>query len=215
MDGDRFDALTRALGSGRSRRSVVKALGVAALRAVGLGRLGDTAAATRLRSVGNACRVNGDCVTNLCVREGRTRSICHCHSAADCPAATHQCYTAACLTCGHCGTAVTTGAPCNDGDLCTTSDVCQASGSCHGQPVVCVASDQCHVAGTCDPASGQCSNPVKTDGAACNDGNACTQTDACQSGACVGSNRSSAWPAINATSPEPATPQRANAPILS
>jgi hypothetical protein len=31
-----------------------------------------------------------------------------------------------------------------------------------------------------------CSNPVKPDGAACNDGNACTQTDTCQAGTCSG-----------------------------
>jgi Stigma-specific protein, Stig1 len=49
MDGDRFDSLTRALGSGRSRRSVVKGLGkgigAAALGAVGLSRLGKAEAA--------------------------------------------------------------------------------------------------------------------------------------------------------------------------
>ena len=33
-----------------------------------------------------------------------------------------------------------------------------------------------------------CANPLKPNGTACDDGNACTQTDACQSGACVGAN---------------------------
>ena len=54
--------------------------------------------------------------------------------------------------------------------------------------VVCTPLDQCHDAGTCDPETGQCSNPAKADGAACNDGDACTQTDTCQAGACMGSN---------------------------
>jgi len=185
MDGNRFDALTRALGSGRSRRSVVKALGAAALGAVGLSRLGDAAAATRLRSVGNSCRVNGDCASGRCVQEARTRFICHCQSVADCPAATHQCHAAACLPNGYCGIGVTTGAPCTDGNLCTTGDACQADGSCQGAPVVCTASDQCHVAGTCDPATGRCSNPPAPDGSGCNDGNACSNNDQCLSGACI------------------------------
>ncbi len=75
---------------------------------------------------------------------------------------------------------------CNDGNACTQTDTCQA-GVCTGaNPVVCTASDQCHDAGVCDPADGVCSNPTKTDGATCNDGDACTQTDTCQAGACDG-----------------------------
>src|SRR5439155_24228593 len=54
--------------------------------------------------------------------------------------------------------------------------------------VVCPAQDQCHDAGVCDASTGRCSNPVKANGSPCNDGNACTQTDTCQSGACIGSN---------------------------
>jgi hypothetical protein len=40
----------------------------------------------------------------------------------------------------------------------------------------------------CNPATGQCSNPPKANGTACDDGNACTQVDTCQAGACVGAN---------------------------
>jgi hypothetical protein len=73
--------------------------------------------------------------------------------------------------------------PCCDGLACSNS-VCKDL--CAG--VTCTASDQCHEAGTCDWHTGLCSNPVKSDGSACNDGNACTQTDACQAGVCVGGN---------------------------
>ena len=52
--------------------------------------------------------------------------------------------------------------------------------------VTCTASDQCHTPGTCDPTSGTCSNPVASNGTACNDGNACTTGETCQAGACVG-----------------------------
>lgn len=50
----------------------------------------------------------------------------------------------------------------------------------------CQPLDQCHAAGTCDPATGQCSNPPRPDGAACDDGNVCTANDACTAGACAG-----------------------------
>jgi hypothetical protein len=54
--------------------------------------------------------------------------------------------------------------------------------------VTCSASDQCHDAGVCAPATGLCSNPPKTNGSGCTDGDLCTQTDTCQSGVCVGGN---------------------------
>src|SRR5207247_1147972 len=80
------------------------------------------------------------------------------------------------------------GTSCNDGNACTQTDTCQ-SGVCTGSnPVVCTALDQCHDVGTCNTGTGVCSNPNKTNGTACNDGNACTQTDTCQSGVCTGSN---------------------------
>src|SRR5579859_1492713 len=40
----------------------------------------------------------------------------------------------------------------------------------------------------CDPRSGQCALTSKADGTTCSDGDACLQTQACESGLCVGSN---------------------------
>jgi len=55
--------------------------------------------------------------------------------------------------------------------------------------VVCTALGQCYDVGTCDNGTGQCSNPPKGNGVACNDGDACTQTDECNGvGTCVGGN---------------------------
>jgi hypothetical protein len=187
MDPQRFDRLARLAGAGTSRRRLLAALGGGALATLA-GVFGGEAEAARKRSVGNSCSTNSDCASGLCVQESRTRKVCHCASAADCPAVSGQCETAACLPSGYCGAAITPGASCDDGNACTTGDVCQADGSCQGAPVVCVALDQCHLPGTCDPATGQCSNPNATDGAPCNDGDACTQSDACQAGVCVGSN---------------------------
>ena len=82
------------------------------------------------------------------------------------------------------------GESCSDGSACTQVDQCDGGGTCvGGTPITCAASDQCHDAGVCDAMTGICSDPPKTAGAPCDDGDACTQTDACNGGgACVGGN---------------------------
>jgi hypothetical protein len=65
-------------------------------------------------------------------------------------------------------------------------DTCQAGVCVGADPVACTALDQCHVVGQCDPVTGACSDPVKADGTACDDGDECTQVDTCQAGVCVG-----------------------------
>ena len=99
-----------------------------------------------------------------------------CHVAGTCNPAT-----------GACSDPVApNGTGCSDGNPCTQTDTCQG-GTCLGaNPVFCVESDQCHDAGVCQPANGQCTNPPKTDGTACDDGNTCTTGDACGAGNCVG-----------------------------
>jgi hypothetical protein len=78
---------------------------------------------------------------------------------------------------------------CDDGIVCNGAETCGGALGCHaGTPVTCAALDQCHDAGVCESGTGFCTNPVKADGAGCNDGNACTRTDTCQSGVCTGSN---------------------------
>jgi MYXO-CTERM domain-containing protein len=77
---------------------------------------------------------------------------------------------------------------CDDGNKCTQTDTC-LSGLCTGAgPVVCKAQDGCHDVGVCDTSTGLCSNPVKPDNMACDDGDKCTQTDACLAGVCTGAN---------------------------
>ncbi len=75
---------------------------------------------------------------------------------------------------------------CNDGNPCTQTDTCQNGACVGGNVVACQPSDSCHNAGVCNPANGVCSNPLKMNGAACNDGNPCTQTDVCAAGVCNG-----------------------------
>ncbi len=100
-----------------------------------------------------------------------------------------SCRIEACHTCSGepstCGP-VADDTPCNDGTACTQSDSCQ-SGVCTGDdPVVCAALDACHDVGICNPTNGICSNPVKPEGAACDDGESCTGPDQCSAGACLG-----------------------------
>ncbi len=129
---------------------------------------------------GNACTQTDSCQSGVC--SGANPVLCNasdqCHAAGSCDPATGACSNPA----------VVDGAACNDGSACTQTDTCQ-NGVCNGaNPVICLASDQCHAGGVCNPANGQCSNPPRPEGSACNDGNACTQTDTCQSGTCSGAN---------------------------
>ena len=155
MESRDFDRLARLVGSGQSRRRVLKSLAGGALAALGFGT---AAAAHQLRSVGNSCNTNSDCASGLCVQEARTRKICHCAAAGDCP----------------------------NPDLCHPT-VCSAGACVAGAPVVCPTPDQCHTQGVCNPSTGVCSNPAKTNGTACDDGNASTCNDVCTNGTCGGS----------------------------
>src|SRR5206468_2248401 len=129
---------------------------------------------------GNACTRTDTCQTGACVSSNPV--VCtpqdQCHDAGTCNPATGMCSNHA----------KPDGSACNDGNACTRTDACQTGVCMGGNPVVCPAPDQCHDAGTCNPGTGTCSNPVKPNGSACNDGNACTRTDTCQTGACVSSN---------------------------
>jgi cysteine-rich repeat protein len=95
--------------------------------------------------------------------------------------------------------------PVNTGSYNTTPGTCRYTCSagyrwnglacipmCQG--VICYASDQCHVAGTCDSLTGICSNPIKANGTACNDGNNCTRSDTCTAGICGGTSYTCAAP---------------------
>ena len=129
---------------------------------------------------GNACTVADHCnEAGECVGAEKTcPTPDQCHLAGTCDASTGACSNQP----------APNGTTCTDGNACTQTDTCQSGTCVGGDPVVCSALDQCHDAGTCNTTTGVCSNPNKTNGTTCNDGNACTQTDSCQSGTCVGGN---------------------------
>ena len=129
---------------------------------------------------GNLCTQVSTCQSGTCVASSPAPNgtLCSDHNACT---QSDACQSGVCT-----GSAAPNGTGCSDGNACTQNDACQ-SGSCvAGIPVVCTPSDPCHDAGTCTPTTG-CSNPAKTNGASCNDGDACTLSDVCQSGACAGS----------------------------
>jgi hypothetical protein len=141
------------------------------------------------------------CVDNGNVEDGMacgTGNVCRsgactaCMAGQACPIANSPC-RAGILTCSAgVSTCVDNGAKpdgtsCDDGNACTAGDTCSGGACTSGTPKTCPASGQCFAAGTCNPSTGACSSSPLS-GVPCNDGDACTQTDTCQSGACVGSN---------------------------
>jgi hypothetical protein len=129
-------------------------------------------------SDGNACTTADTCQAGLCT--AGTAIICpapdQCHEATTCNTSTGACVYPV----------KGDGTACTDNDACTGADTCQA-GVCTGSaPVTCTAIDQCHVVGTCNPATGQCSHPIKGDGTPCSDGTVCTTGDVCMAGVCAG-----------------------------
>ncbi|MFO0755661.1 MAG: MYXO-CTERM sorting domain-containing protein [Byssovorax sp.] len=126
---------------------------------------------------GNACTQTDTCQNGQCVGGNliACQPIDNCHVAGVCNPGTGQCSNPP----------KQDGSACNDNNPCTQNDACSA-GVCNGAAISCQPLDGCHSAGVCNPASGQCSNPPKPDGSACNDNNGCTQTDTCQAGVCVG-----------------------------
>jgi hypothetical protein len=76
------------------------------------------------------------------------------------------------------------GATCSDGLPCTLGDACKA-GSCAGTGKNCADGNTCTL-DTCDGATGNCANPLATDGTPCDDGNACSPSDTCAGGVCKG-----------------------------
>ncbi|MBI5535277.1 MAG: hypothetical protein HY898_21295 [Deltaproteobacteria bacterium] len=131
-------------------------------------------------SDGSACTQTDTCQNGTCVGGNPVQcpAIDQCHQVGSCNPSDGTCINPWQLN----------GTPCSDSNACTQSDSCQ-NGTCVGtNPVVCPTPDQCHDPGTCNTSTGVCSNPSKTDGTPCGDGNACTQTDTCQGGTCTGSN---------------------------
>ncbi len=127
---------------------------------------------------GDKCTRKDTCQGGRCVGENpvECRAKDQCHDAGVCDSGTGRCSDPA----------KPDETACDDGNLCTQRDVCR-KGACRGlEPLACYPMDDCHVTGVCNPKSGQCSQPIKANGSACDDADACTQRDVCQQGSCKG-----------------------------
>jgi MYXO-CTERM domain-containing protein len=115
------------------------------------------------------CTTSDTCQSGACV--GSAPLVCtasdDCHLPGECDPSTGVCSNPA----------KADGAACNDGNACTV-DACQAGVCLGSDESPCVAMDECHEAGVCDPATGDCNNPAKPDGAPCTGGS-------CESGNCI------------------------------
>ncbi len=131
---------------------------------------------------------------NLCTQGDACQAgVCTAGPAVTCTGA-NQCKTCNSST-GICDVNKANGTGCDDSNGCTQTDTC-VEGTCLGtNPVVCTASNNCHEVGTCSPASGQCSDPQKANGTACNHGDPCWVGESCQAGQCTGGG------AFNCTNP--------------
>jgi hypothetical protein len=158
------------------------------------------------RTQGEGCNTASECVSGLCVDGVCCDTACGGGSTTDCQAcskaagaamdgtcgpvvcvASDQCHTAGTCTNGVCDNPLQVdGTPCSDGNACTLADTCQGGTCASGSPTLCMPIDQCHLAGTCVPATGLCTNPARSDGAACDDGDPATPVDHCETGACLG-----------------------------
>lgn len=188
MDGTRFDRLTKTLATS-SRRSVVKTgLGtMLGLALAGIGRSGADAAV--LRQIGQICRKNGDCASDVCLpKDGAGRRRCgECLTAADCvvPASNGECVGAICVD-GFCEIGVLVDEPCGGANLCLVDGgVCLQDGTCAGTPIGCEPAMQCQEDGVCDPGTGECTYANKQDGTPCDTGIPNSSGATCQSGTCV------------------------------
>jgi hypothetical protein len=138
---------------------------------------------------GAICTLNGECNSGFCVDGFCCNTICggtasvEADNTTDCSACSMALSGAANGICDPIPAAST----CTSNNACLMNGVCDAIGGCTGGiPKVCTAiPDGCHDPGVCDPGTGICSNPVKANNTACDDGNACTTGETCQTGACT------------------------------
>ena len=142
MDSDRFDELSRALATRRSRRAVLGAIG-AALAGLVTGQAASAAPKkakpSKCYGGGSHCTNGKQCCSGICSNRQCVAEIePECTTAADCPAVAGDCQAATCVE-GVCGVEnVAAGTGCDGG-------VCDGNGGCAG----CLSGGDC-ASGICD-----------------------------------------------------------------
>ena len=171
MDQDRFDQRTRALGAGRSRRGMLKAVGAAALGAVGLHA--GAAEADLCKTTAKACSKGSQCCSGNCTPDPGKTSVTA-SGAICCPAGQIQTST------GQCG--CPSGTTLHNGVCCTPTTTCPSGQTCGTAPDGCGGTLDC---GSCDAtqcltcSSGTCVS-------SCGAGDVCCGGTCCASGQTCG-----------------------------
>ena len=183
MDGNRFDDLTRTLAGARSRRGILRLIGLAFAAAGTIPRGADAAVC---RPNGSLCRKPGECCSGACMPDATGRGRCAC------AAGTVACASGCCPICevSPNGTACP-GGKCFDGECCNSGPF---GGICDpnvGGPLCCVGAEHC--CGTeccvdcfveddlsdqylCCPPQNLCPAGSTGTGACCRDGETCIET---------------------------------------
>ena len=194
MDHQRFDAITRAMAGGTSRRRVLKGLAGGALGGlvslIGIGG----AEARRCRPIGRNCRAHADCCTDHCNNDGNLYQCTCPPGLGDCDG------DGACETdvttvtnCGACGNDCTANQPANTVAACTNGAcdyACKPGfASCDGD-----ASNGCETNLNRYATCGSCTNNCATrpEGYSCSGGQCICRSeytyccDTCTFGGCCG-----------------------------
>ena len=139
-----------------------------------------------------ACNDPNPLTQNDVCMDGFCRGEVTCPSSTTPCISTRQCHTVLCTGARCEEVPIADNTPCNDLNPLTFVDTC-VGGVCAGQNrcagKVCTALSQCHYIGECQTSDFECTNPVKPDGASCDDRNSLTFPDMCQNGVCVGKDK--------------------------
>lgn len=180
MDGSRFDELTVSLATGRTRRSVAKALAAALFggAAAAVGR-GAVSARFVCREQGVGCGKAAECCSQVCNPKDKTgRRRCGCQPVQSACSSSGDCCSGNCVN-GICCDGE--GASCVDDSSCCFSLFCVDATCQSCQPLL----STCAAGGDC--CSGSCVNNLccKGVGAQCFDDPDCCGTLFCVLGACA------------------------------
>ena len=181
MDGDRFDAMTRALGASRSRRGFLRTLAgglAAAVTGAAHPVTGEAAGCGKAGERCGCCKSGLTCTGGTCCPNDR---VCN---GACCPSG-HTCQNGTCVRSGS-GDGSPGGCPAGQakcGRSCV--DITTGVTNCGGCGLVCpVSTNRCQVA-VC--ANGVCGFAPVNEGQTCpGDGNLCFGRFVCDQGSCVG-----------------------------
>jgi hypothetical protein len=191
VDGKRFDAFTRTVATGLTRRRVL-----GALSGVFAGVLAAPAAAATARPAGAICRKNGDCASGVCLPKDATgRQRCQAGIGDPCSIDT-DCATSLCVNGICCSGADFCEGNCCSPDRAATETCCPGTGQCcecfrrtdpGNERIECCQPDKLCRSLTNSPAADNCchSDEVCVNGSCCWVGRACEDT-CCQTPCCNG-----------------------------